>query len=132
MSLEGLDEPSFGHLLSELMSFGLQFFVISAKNPKFEKRSRVPIGVVSLTQRHDWVGEPHMTWMPWATPRNKIEGLLLFLNDMRRDMKLIIFAEEEHNAFFFRMQQYGVIRRVGPINGYFDRGHTDGTVWQSL
>ena len=59
--------------------------------------------------------EPHVLWLPWATPRNKLETLLHFLNEVRRTHESIIIADPDDKAFFETLCRYAVIRRVGTL-----------------
>lgn len=74
--------------------------------------------------------EPHVFWFPWASPRNKIEGTMKFLNVMRKAWTTIIYSEETNRKFFKHIEKYGVIRQVGKIHNYFPNGE-DASVFQT-
>lgn len=74
--------------------------------------------------------EPHVDWFPWASPRDKLECVVTYLHVRRQTDKLIIYSNMSDANFFKRASMYGVIRRVGDFNSFFERGDTV-AVWES-
>ena len=73
--------------------------------------------------------EPHVVWMPWASPRQKIEGMLRFFLDQKVDREIGVFGKKELHPFWVRLAQYGVLSRVGTWPAYFPNGDT-AEVWR--
>lgn len=79
------------------------------------KKGQLPIGVVFAS----WArGFHHMivagvVIMPWASKRNIIEMGVSFLNDIRRELQLVIYAVGEHRHLYEVACKHGVLRRVG-------------------
>lgn len=66
---------------------------------------------------------PHALWFPEASPRNKIESTVRFLDQLRQSFAVMIVAAEANWMFFNRVCQYGVLRPVGKLRNY----HADGS-----
>ena len=66
--------------------------------------------------------EPMVQWFPWATPRNKVEAIAVFLKEISKQMKIFIFACDEKVRFWERMVPYGLVRRGCKVVDYFARG----------
>ena len=67
--------------------------------------------------------EPHIEWFPWATPRNRLEAALEFLDGLRKQGKTALITTVvggEAERFHNRICRYGVTRFVGKIKGYFN------------
>ena len=86
----------------------------------------MPVGIVGGIRKQE-VLEPHVEWFPWATPRNKVEAILAYIEGMRQDTSLLIYTDLEEKNFWERMAQYGVIRRVGT---FYRREDRVWLVWQ--
>ena len=66
--------------------------------------------------------EPHVVWMPWASPRNKIECVVKFVEEMND--KMLLFVEDSEKSLYFHIRKYGIIRYVGELKYYYDsKGH---------
>ena len=121
----GIQEPiptdlpgdEFKYLMETVMEGG-EFWILTARNLE----ENMPVGIVGGIRKQE-VLEPHVEWFPWATPRNKIETIVVFIEGMRNNTSLLIYTDFEERNFWIRMAQYGVVRRVGT---YFRR---DGKVW---
>jgi len=50
-------------------------------------------------------------WFPWATPRNKIETVLKFILDHKKDVHLLGASNEK--PFFDQLFRYGCVRAIG-------------------
>ena len=76
----------------------------------------LPIGVVIA--KWPWNGAPYMIvngmcWFPWSSGRNKLEGMVNFLNGIRKQFPLRFYALPEHKRMYEVCAQHAVIRRVG-------------------
>ena len=80
-------------------------------------RGERPVGVVQITpgQGQMW---PHVTWMPWASTRNKIECALHFFNEIKEKHNLVFPVEPRNVDFFEHFMRYGVLRRIGLGRGW--------------
>ena len=108
-----------------------EYYIGVAPNTASAEHTEIPVCLFTLIRRHQGLGEPHVTWFPWATTRNKIETILKFLTEMRRDMTLAIFVREEFVPFFERMKHYGVIRHGCKVFKFWPDG-TGGRFYQSI
>jgi hypothetical protein len=52
-------------------------------------------------------------WMPWATPRTRVESAVNFFNSMRDEIPMIGFARAQDKKFFEAICRHGIMRRVG-------------------
>lgn len=77
------------------------------------------IGLISVAAKRfgdaDY-GEPHIDWFPWATKRNKIEGLAKFILTYRNEYPIFIQSGEETLKFVTHIAKYGILRRVGKLD----------------
>lgn len=58
-------------------------------------------------------------WFPWATVRNKVEGIVKFFNETRKDIKMIWYTRPEHKALYEVVMKHGIVRRVGTSHSIF-------------
>jgi hypothetical protein len=78
----------------------------------------VPIGLVL----GGWApGQVYMiiigiTWFPWATRRNIVEGTVAFFNRVRKEMGWMGFATHQHKPVYEACCMHGIMRRVGTSN----------------
>ena len=115
--VEEFKAAAFGHL----ERFSEQFIVETDR----------PVGViVTITDGYRY--EPHATWFPWASVRNRLEGCLKFLNQERKDRLGIIYmkALPENISFLNHLARYGVLRRVGTIKRFYSQGE-DAVLFQT-
>jgi len=81
----------------------------------------VVFGIVPFYQKQVmWLGD--FIWFPWASPRNKLETTVHFLNQMRKQYTIIGFCEPEAINFFEHICRYGVLRRAGTVFDFFEEG----------
>lgn len=88
-------------------------------------RDTMPVGVVFgilpfYQQPVMWFGD--FLWFPWASPRNKLEAAVHFLNQMRKQYAMIGFSEPSAIPFFEHICRYGVARRAGTVFDVFEEG----------
>lgn len=58
-----------------------------------------------------------VVWHPKASPREKLEHVAALLDALRRDMVAIFAFEHKHKAFYERLIDYHIARRVGTLYG---------------
>lgn len=81
-------------------------------------RTPMPVGVVFgispfYGEKVLWVGD--FIWFSWASKRNKLEAAVHFLNQMRKEVTILGFAEPIAIPFFEHICRYGVLRRAGTV-----------------
>ena len=113
--IEELTNEEFRALFTELFRTG-EYAVLTAMASAFRKMdAQVPVGLVDLnSEGHRMV--PRVMWFPWASPRNKIEATVKFLDDHRKDRLVLIYDNEKSHLFFVRMARYGLLKRIGPAS----------------
>jgi len=67
--------------------------------------------------------EPAVQWLPWATPRNRVEAIAVFLKEISKQMKIFVFSCDDNVRFWTRMASYGLVRRGCKVVDYFSRGN---------
>lgn len=78
------------------------------------ERGKIPVGL--MTARVDDLGLwPSADWFPWASPRNKIEGVIVYINTARRSHLVLLLGAPDEKAFLTHVCKYGIMRRVGTI-----------------
>lgn len=95
-------------------------YLLSAMHPR---GPNTPVGLVAMRVRDNrgdrLTVEPHVTWFPWASLRNKIETTVKFINHQRVDRFVLIFADKEAQPFFEKsIKRYGILRTSG---GYISK-----------
>ena len=65
---------------------------------------------------------PHALWFPEASPRNKLESVVRFLEHLRKGFTVLLVEQEANWRFFGKVCQYGVLRPVGKLRNYFSDG----------
>ena len=76
----------------------------------------MPVALL-IVREDNKILEPHLDWFPWATERNKIEGTIKLIIELRKIKPVWIWSKEETKEFFTYIAKYGVIRRVGTFYG---------------
>ena len=105
---KGLDQSDFKDTVIQYFSQMSEVFMLEAVT----SNGKIPVGIVSTLVFSRT--EPHVDWFPWASSRNKLETVALFLSKMR-NRSLLVWAEESEVDFYTRIAQYGVLRRVGKL-----------------
>ena len=80
------------------------------------KRGLIPVGLVLAA--YPMPNAPYMIvngmcWFPWATKRNVIEGIVGFLDRVRREFPLKFYALPEHKRTYEVCAMHSIVRRVG-------------------
>ncbi len=85
-----------------------------------ERGPKTPVGIVAAAYRDYWLS-PHVEWFPWASARNKLESIVYYLHEMRRNHFLILTIKGDDPKrspdlhFFSHVKDYGVIRQIGVV-----------------
>lgn len=91
-----------------------------------EARGNEGLRPVGLILAKDWASgrgiEPHIDWFPWATPRNKFEGIATFLREVGKRLKIIVYTDAASEEFYIRMTRYRILRKGCRILDYYARG----------
>lgn len=84
-----------------------------------------PIGLVVVFSRFHLL-EPHFTWFPWATARNKMESVAAFVHKIRKDhdidgrpFKLFLASDRVSVGFWNHLMEYGLVGRCGWFSRFF-------------
>lgn len=99
-----------------------------------EGRGYMPVGVVFSWVRGRVIETAHIEWFPWASPRNIWEASLNFYDsvrktvaDMARDISdplryfiVLEFARFDDRAFFERLVDKKIMRKIGHVKGLYD------------
>jgi len=90
---------------------------------------RIPIGSLTamnpLGTRIVWIAD--ILWFKWSSPRNRIESVANFINEMRDDFTVMEYADErepETKRFFENLCKYGIMRRVGTLHDLYGPGNS--------
>lgn len=79
-----------------------------------------PIGVVSAINCGTFAMLGDVTWMPWASARNKIEGCARIFVELRKRLFFMFHADRKNRDFYVHMAKMGLVRRVGTIHEMAD------------
>lgn len=78
-------------------------------------------GMVSGEDRHIF---PSVLWFPWASPRNKLEAVLKFIDEARLgDRQVLVYAPERDEKFMRHLCLYGMLKFTGRVDDYFRKGN---------
>jgi hypothetical protein len=82
---------------------------------------KIPIAVFSVVPMFKYV-EPHITWFPEASSRDRLEGSVKFLCELKREIPFLIVSRQRDRTFFEHLCKYGVIRTVGKLRDHYGKG----------
>lgn len=93
-------------------------WVVSAETAK----GFMPVGIVfaSFAPLNAYLIIMGISWFPWASDRNKLEGVVAFFNMLRKQFSWIGYAKPEHKRVYEVCCMHGIMRRVGTV--HFDDG----------
>ncbi len=123
---EGLERDDFDQLMGQYFGNAIAHnnTLITLKANAALKRggdvNMVPIGLVYLSIFQS-VAHPHVFWMPWARPRNKMEASVKFLADLKKEHPVMVVVGDETLNWFKHLSKYGVLRRVGNLKNFFGK-----------
>lgn len=113
----GMPRALFRERMMEVIASAPYDWVVEAKGEDGNRPVALLLGFI--------VGravEPAVEWFPWATPRNQVEATAVFLKEISKVHKIMVFAPESANRFWGRFSQYRMIRRGCKVLDYFSRG----------
>ena len=117
-------------LISNLMTQGGFVYILSAKNTRRDKKDELtPIGFV-MVNFYENAAWPHVVWFPWASTRNKIEGAILFIQELKERLPILIICRESDAHFFSHLSRYALLSRGCKINKHF--GDEDGILFRGV
>jgi hypothetical protein len=122
---KGLEPEEFDKVIGELygraVNNNANFYVLKA-NTKLKSGDQIaPVGFVVLSNFQE-VLYPHVFWMPWATPRNKMETSVRFLADLNKEHNVMVIVPKETFGWFSHLGKYGVLRKVGTLLNHKGEG----------
>lgn len=113
---EGLSPSDFQGIMEKHIGDNYELsFLVEAPT----KKGKFPIGILFANHMGPFLNPTPPVWFSWASPRNKIEGMVKFLNDMRKDYLLAGYCMEKDKRFLEYIARHGIIRRVGKITGIY-------------
>lgn len=114
-----LSREGFHDKLIDILSLGDFDWIIHAPQDGGVR----PVGIVIAQGMRDGRRiEPHVDWFPWATPRNKLEGIAAFLLNLSKRFKIVVYAHERDRNFWERLKAYGLVRHGCKVWDHFDLG----------
>lgn len=91
-------------------------------------RGEIPVGLMICAVNGHRL-QPHVLWFAWASPRNRLESVVNFINEMRKIWNIGISVEAGDWEFFTHVCRHGILERIGKWKGYFTDG--DAMLYQS-
>ena len=79
------------------------------------------IGACFAIDNGPFINLDDLNWFTWTTPRNKIEGSLKLLTELRKKFTCLFHCKEEDKGFYVHLTKYGVSRRIGKIENMYDK-----------
>lgn len=73
-----------------------------------------PFGMMLAISNSPVMTMQDVIWFPWATKRNKLEGWLNLLVELKKHTVVTGYTKDK--TFFVHLSRYGVIRRIGTLN----------------
>lgn len=113
---DGMDAPEFKSAFEQLVLIAFPAtWVVSAET----KKGFMPIGMVfgSFAPLNTHLNIGGVSWFPWASKRNILEGDVAFFNMLRKQpFQWIGYARPEHKAAYEVCCMHGIMRRVGTMH----------------
>lgn len=63
-----------------------------------------------------------ISWCPWATKRNILEGTVAFFNSVRKQVPWMGYANDKHKKLYEVCCMHGIMRRIGTSHVVFPDG----------
>jgi len=107
-----IDEAEFK---GELLGRQAEILIVEDKNKQFDGFG--PVGVFWLINS-GWKIEPHVSFFPWATKRNKLRSAVSFLQWARNSRKVgcvFVITANKWRSAADRVCSYGVLHYVGKL-----------------
>lgn len=99
--------------LNSAMVAGTELVIAFADTPK----GNIPVVLITIHSNFK-IAWPHAGWMPWASPRNKVEIGVKFFRDLKRTHLGLVTATPEDQPYFRHLAKYGLLRTVGKIRDF--------------
>lgn len=79
------------------------------------RKGSIPVGVIfaEWARSQTSMDVTGGIWLPWATNRNILEAAVFFLDGIRKEFPLMIYALPEHKRLYDVCCMHAVLRRVG-------------------
>ena len=108
-------DEEFEALIDRTFSQYSEVFVIEDRNIRFGSKFG-PVGIIAALHTGH-IYEPHAEWFPWATGKNKLRGIVAFLQKFRyRKLGvMVVHALVDSAQFFKRLKRYVPLFYVGKI-----------------
>lgn len=114
-----LSQSMFEARIIEMIAHADYDWIIEAKSDDGVR----PVGLVLAQAMLDGRRiEPHVDWFPWATPRNRFEGVAAYLREVGKRFKIVLYVPESDQAFWERVKMYRLLRHGCKVIDHFDRG----------
>lgn len=84
----------------------------------------IPVGCVFGIQNGDFIMVGDLIWFPWASNRNKLEGIIEYINGVRKEHLVLFYSQEKDKRFYVHIMRYGIINRIGRIDEIYDEPAT--------
>lgn len=86
------------------------------------RAGNIPVALLTI-QFPDLPGgrlaQPHVIWYPEASPRNRLEVLVMFLRDLKKDYQVLVISNQGDVSFFRHLGKYGLLRAIGTFRDFF-------------
>lgn len=116
--------------VTDIVSQGGFVYIISAKSTRRKDNNVLtPIGIV-IVNFYENAAWPHVIWFPWATPRNKLEGTIFFIQELKKRLPILIIAKESDAHFFSHLSRYALLSKGCKINKHF--GNENGVLFRGV
>lgn len=113
---DGLDAAQFKAAFEQMVLATLPAtWIVSANTAK----GFMPIGIVfgAFAPLNTHLVIVGITWFPWASKRNILEGDVAFFNMLRKQpFQWIGYAKQEHKPAYEVCCMHGIMRRVGTMH----------------
>lgn len=81
-----------------------------------------PVGFVTGTTVRKIFYIDAIIWLPTASPKNMLRGMVNWLNEMRKSLLVMQYIEKNNKVetkFWEHIARYGIIKRVGHVDGIY-------------
>ena len=75
----------------------------------------MPVGVILGELRPKMLMIGDILWFPWASPRNRLESVLAFVNSQRDEITIVVWSRFGLRKSWEHVCKYAVMRRIGTI-----------------
>lgn len=116
---DDLSEVAFTNKVMEFLGIADLDWIVEARH----KEGIRPVGLVLAYAMLDGRRiEPHIDWFPWATPRNKLEGMAAYLRDVSKQYKILVYVKTDETLMWERLTKYRILCRACKIRDHYSRG----------